>query len=226
MMKRVRTTLQRASKVVEAPRRRTEDVVRRLAENPEFDLMDAPGMARELLHIGKEQAERVRSLLDERIRSRLSNIGLATQDDVDRLKRRIAELEASAASKEPAGGTAATAEEVTPPRRSAAARGRARPATAGRSGAAQPGAGPAGTAGPAGSGGRASTRSAAERPARGRASAPTAGGGAGEPPDRAGAGHPGRRPRTSPARGRAPVAPGEPADRAGGGAEPDGGAGE
>jgi polyhydroxyalkanoate synthesis regulator phasin len=191
MMKRVRTTLQRASKVVEAPRRRTEEVVRRLAENPEFDLMDAPRVARDLLHIGREQADQVRALLDERIRRRLNTIGLATQDDVDRLKRRIAELEASAASRGAAGGTAATAEEVAPARRSPAARGRARPPAAGRTAAAQP--------------------------ARGRAGAATTG---------RGAGNPARPSRTGPAQGRARVAPGEPADRAGGGAEPEGGAGE
>lgn len=102
MIDQVRDTLRKASKVVEAPRQRAEEAVRKVAENPNFDLMEAPQAALNLLRRGREQADRARGALDAEIRRRLSEMGLATQEEVDRLRRRIAELEAVAEEDRPA----------------------------------------------------------------------------------------------------------------------------
>jgi len=45
MIDQMKDTIRKASKVVEAPRHRAEEAVRKIAENPDFDLMDAPQLA-------------------------------------------------------------------------------------------------------------------------------------------------------------------------------------
>lgn len=92
----VRETLRRASKVVDAPLRRTEEAVRKIAERPNIDLMDAPHLAWEFLQKGREQAEKAKGMLDSQLRKRLKEMGLATKDEMEALKRRISELEAAA----------------------------------------------------------------------------------------------------------------------------------
>ena len=77
MIDQVRDTLRRASKVVDGPRKRTEEAVRRMAENPNFDLLDAPQVAIGFMRKG------------------FNALGLATRDEVERLHARIAELEAA-----------------------------------------------------------------------------------------------------------------------------------
>lgn len=92
----VRGTLRKASKVVDAPLRRTEEAVRKIAERPNIDLMDAPHLAWEFLQKGRQQAEKARGVLDAQLRKRLKEMGLATREEMDALKRRISELEAAA----------------------------------------------------------------------------------------------------------------------------------
>ena len=101
MIDQVRDTLRKATKVVDAPRQRAEEVVRKMAENPNFDLLDAPQLAVALLRRGKEQADRARTMVDGEIRRRLNDLGLATREEVDRLRLRIAELEATADADRP-----------------------------------------------------------------------------------------------------------------------------
>lgn len=98
MIDQVRDTLRRASKVVDAPRRRTEEAVRKMAENPNFDLLDAPQLAIDLLKRGRDQAGKARGVLDREVRRGLSTLGLATRDEIEHLHARIAELESAAAA--------------------------------------------------------------------------------------------------------------------------------
>jgi polyhydroxyalkanoate synthesis regulator phasin len=104
----VRGTLRKASKVVDAPLRRTEEAVRKIAERPNIDLMDAPHLAWEFIQKGRQQAEKAKGLLDAQVRKRLKEMGLATKEEMDALKRRISELEAAArgavSTKEHVGG--------------------------------------------------------------------------------------------------------------------------
>jgi len=99
----VRGTLRKASKVVDAPLRRTEEAVRKIAERPNIDLMDAPHLAWEFLQKGRQQAEKARGVIDAQLRKRLKEMGLATSEEMDALKRRISELEAAAARGAPQG---------------------------------------------------------------------------------------------------------------------------
>ena len=92
----VRDTLRKASKVVDAPLRRTEEAVRKIAERPNIDLMDAPHLAWEFLQKGRQQAEKAKGVIDAQLRKRLKEMGLATREEMDALKRRISELEAAA----------------------------------------------------------------------------------------------------------------------------------
>ena len=139
----VRDTLRKASKVVDAPLRRTEDAVRKIAERPNIDLMDAPHLAWEFLQKGRQQAEKAKGVIDAQLRKRLKDMGLATRDEMDVLRRRISELEAAArggpqgaGSGQKGGpkgaGSEAAAAETSPESGSAAARpagSRARAAT-------------------------------------------------------------------------------------------------
>jgi hypothetical protein len=100
----VRDTLRKASKVVDAPLRKTEEAVRKIAERPNIDLMDAPHLAWEFLQKGRQRAEKAKGVLDAQLRKRLKEMGLATKEEMDALKRRISELEAArGAGSEPRG---------------------------------------------------------------------------------------------------------------------------
>ena len=119
----VRDTLRKASKVVDAPLRRTEEAVRKIAERPNIDLMDAPHLAWEFLQKGRHQAEKAKGLIDAQLRKRLKELGLATKDEMDALKRRISELEAAAkgapqgagSGQKGAGSETAAAADAPPP---------------------------------------------------------------------------------------------------------------
>ena len=118
MIDQMKDTIRKASKVVEAPRHRAEEAVRKIAENPDFDLMDAPQIALDLLRKGKGQADRARAVIDDTIRRRLNEMGLATKEDVERLQARIAELEEAVASSAPAAPAAPKSGPATRPPRS------------------------------------------------------------------------------------------------------------
>jgi polyhydroxyalkanoate synthesis regulator phasin len=132
MRDQLRDTVRKASRVVEAPRRRTEEAVRKMAENPNFDLFDAPHLAWEMLRRGRSQAEKARAALDEQIRRRLHDMGLATKEELDRLQRRVSELEAAAAATHAGGASspkASGSSEARPARKPRASRSTASPRT-------------------------------------------------------------------------------------------------
>ena len=130
----VRDTIRKATKVVEGPRRRTEEAVRKIAERPNFDLLDAPQLAWELVQKGLEQAGKAKGVLDSQVRRRLNEIGLATQDEIDALRARVAELEVmvaappSAPARAPAKAPALDDAEPRPPRPPRAAGAKAKAA--------------------------------------------------------------------------------------------------
>lgn len=97
MIDQMKDTIRKASKVVETPRHKAEEAVRKIAENPDFDIMDAPQIALDLLRKGKGQADRARAVIDDSIRRRLNEMGLATREEVERLQARVAELEEAVA---------------------------------------------------------------------------------------------------------------------------------
>jgi len=112
MIDQVRETLRKATKVVDAPRRRTEEAVRKIAERPNIDLLDAPHLAWEFLQKGRKQAERAKAVLDAQVRRRLREMGLATKEEMDALKRRITELEAASHAAKAAAATETPAAEA------------------------------------------------------------------------------------------------------------------
>src|SRR2546425_916849 len=118
MIGQFRDTLRKASKVVDAPRRRTEEAVRKIAERPNFDLMEAPQLAWELVQKGLEQAGKAKGVLDAQVRRRLNEMGLATQDEIEALRRRVVALEAAVAARPtpaPAAGTGPSEAEIPKP---------------------------------------------------------------------------------------------------------------
>ena len=125
----VRDTLRKASKVVDAPLRKTEEAVRKIAERPDIDLMDAPHLVWEFLQKGRQQAEKAKGVIDAQLRKRLKDMGLATREEMDALRRRISELEAAARARPPAREAPAKASEADE-EPSSSARPRAKAGTA------------------------------------------------------------------------------------------------
>ncbi|HKN50004.1 MAG TPA: hypothetical protein VJ010_07230, partial [Actinomycetota bacterium] len=82
----------------------TEEAVRKIAERPNIDLLDAPHLAWEFLQKGRQQAEKAKGVIDAQLRKRLKEMGLATREEMDALKRRISELEAAAKGSPQGGG--------------------------------------------------------------------------------------------------------------------------
>ncbi len=103
MIDRIREAVERASKAVEAPRRRAEELARDLVQ----DLGKAPRgskaskLAEKVLEQAREHTKAARSLMTGEIRRQMRRMGLATSEEVDRLTRRIAELEAKAEAPSP-----------------------------------------------------------------------------------------------------------------------------
>jgi len=130
MRDQLRDTVRKASKVVETPRRRTEEAVRKMLRTPTSTCSTPRTWRGRSSAAAAEQAEKARAALDEQIRRRLHDMGLATKDELDRLNRRISELEAAAAAGRPGGASLPTP--VLPARR-ARPGPRQRPAPPGQS---------------------------------------------------------------------------------------------
>ena len=76
----VRGTLRKASKVVDAPLRRTEEAVRKIAERPNIDLMDAPHLAWEFLQKGRQQADAIIAARQKIVHGAVSMVQMALRD--------------------------------------------------------------------------------------------------------------------------------------------------
>ena len=87
--------------------------------------------AQELVDWSQRNRERVRALVQREVTAQLSAMGVATKDDYDALKRRVADLERTAAKRTPAKRTSAksTAAKATAAKRTAANRATAKGAT-------------------------------------------------------------------------------------------------
>jgi DNA-binding protein HU-beta len=102
--------------------------------------------AQELVDWSQRNRERVRALVQREVTAQLSAVGVATKDDYEALKRRVAALERTASKRTPAKRTSAksTAAKATAAKRAAANRTTAKGATsAGSAPAAKPAAKPA-----------------------------------------------------------------------------------
>lgn len=85
-----------------AARKRAEEVFGDLARRGELRARDAQKFARELIDRAERNRKELTGLIQKEIRRQVKALGLATREDVERLRKRIRELEQSGAKRKPA----------------------------------------------------------------------------------------------------------------------------
>lgn len=96
MLDQVRMWMEMVSGVAEIPRRQAERLARELARRGEVRASAVQGLAEEIVRRSRENAEMVRTLVSGEILRQIKALGLATREDVDRLARRVRDLEQGA----------------------------------------------------------------------------------------------------------------------------------
>lgn len=79
--------------VTEVPRQQAERIVRDLADRGEVRARDLQKSARELAERSAKNRRELIGLISKEIRRQMSALGVATKNDVDRLNKRVRELE-------------------------------------------------------------------------------------------------------------------------------------
>lgn len=77
----------------EVPRERAERIMRDLAKRGEGRARDIQRAAREVAERSARNRRELAGLVQKEIRRQLKSLGLATRDEVERLQRRVRELE-------------------------------------------------------------------------------------------------------------------------------------
>ena len=91
----IKRYLDTAQSLTEIPRERAERIAKRLASNGVIDPGQIRGVAADLVERSRENSRRITDLVTTEIRRQISRLGLASKDDVDRLRQRVQALEAS-----------------------------------------------------------------------------------------------------------------------------------
>ncbi|MGH9197947.1 MAG: phasin family protein, partial [Acidimicrobiia bacterium] len=95
----IREAIRSASSVVEVPRKKAESLAREVVKRGEGAAGSVSSLAEEIVKRSRENAEGVRRLVSSEVRRQIKSLGLATKEDVDRLSRRVRELETRAPKK-------------------------------------------------------------------------------------------------------------------------------
>jgi polyhydroxyalkanoate synthesis regulator phasin len=103
----IKRYLETAQSLTEIPRERAERIARRLASSGAIDPGQIRGVASDLVERSRENSRRVTDLVTTEIRRQISRLGLATKDDVERLRQRVQALEVAARAQRTRDKTAA-----------------------------------------------------------------------------------------------------------------------
>lgn len=98
MLEQIRTLLQTVSGVAEIPRQQAERLAKDLAKQSEAGAALVTGLAEDIVRRSRENAQMVRALVMSEVQRQVKALGLASRDDVERLSRRVRELERSGSS--------------------------------------------------------------------------------------------------------------------------------
>jgi polyhydroxyalkanoate synthesis regulator phasin len=93
MREAIKRYMDAAQSLTEVPRERAERIARRLAGNGMIDPGQIRSVASDFVERSRENRKRVTDMVASEIRRQVSRIGLATQDDIERLGRRVQALE-------------------------------------------------------------------------------------------------------------------------------------
>jgi polyhydroxyalkanoate synthesis regulator phasin len=92
----IKRYLDTAQSLTDIPRERAERIARRLASNGVIDRGQIRDVAADLVERSRENRRRITELVTTEIRRQVSRLGLASKDDVERLRQRVQALEVSA----------------------------------------------------------------------------------------------------------------------------------
>jgi polyhydroxyalkanoate synthesis regulator phasin len=93
MLDQIRSLLQSVSGAAEIPRQQAERLARDIAKQSGATASMVSGLAEDIMRRSRDNVELVRSLIVSEVRNQVKSLGLATRDDLDRLSRRIRDLE-------------------------------------------------------------------------------------------------------------------------------------
>lgn len=94
MLDQIWDAIRSASSVVEVPRKRAESIARDLVRRGEAAASSASSIAEEIVKRSRENAEAVRKMVSSEVQRQIRLLGVASRDDLDRLSKRVRELEA------------------------------------------------------------------------------------------------------------------------------------
>lgn len=114
----IKRYLETAQSLTEIPRERAERIARRLASSGAIDPGQIRGVASDLVERSRENSRRVTELVTTEIRRQVSRLGLASKEDVERLRQRVQALEVAAraqrTARKPATGASKAAKRAAP----------------------------------------------------------------------------------------------------------------
>jgi polyhydroxyalkanoate synthesis regulator phasin len=112
----IKRYLDAVQSLTEIPRERAESIARRLASNGAIDPGQIRSVASDLVERSRENRRRVTQLVTTEIRRQVSRLGLASKDDVERLRQRVQALEVAARVQRKKPATRAPAPKKAAPR--------------------------------------------------------------------------------------------------------------
>jgi len=92
----IRRYVDAAQSLTEIPRERAERIARRLASSGVIDREQIRSVASELVERSRENRRRLTGLVTTELGRQVSRLGLASKEDVERLRQRVQALEVSA----------------------------------------------------------------------------------------------------------------------------------
>ena len=122
-----------AQSLTDIPRERAERVAKRLASSGVIDPGQIRGVAADLVERSRENRRRITELVTTEIRRQVSRLGLASKDDVERLRQRVQALEVSVRSQRKASSVKTPArmtavKKAAPVKKKASRRAKKKPA--------------------------------------------------------------------------------------------------
>lgn len=98
MLEMIRNAIEMASSAAEVPRKQARRFAKELSRMGEVRASQVSGLAEDIVKRSRQNAEMVRTLITSEIRRQIRILGLATSQDLERLARRVRQLESKSAA--------------------------------------------------------------------------------------------------------------------------------
>jgi polyhydroxyalkanoate synthesis regulator phasin len=99
MFDQLKSIMEMASGFTEVPRRQATKIAKEVAKRGEVRASQITKLADEIVTRSRENAEMARDLVRSEIRRQIKSLGLASKEDIERLARRVTNMESGAKPK-------------------------------------------------------------------------------------------------------------------------------